>query len=535
MFVSPQEVFAYLRSLGVSEASAAGILANIQAESVFEYTNATGDGGTSAGLFQHHNERWDNLKAYAISRGTTWDADWRIQIDFAMQEPEMRGFNLQATNAQDAAEQFSLVFEKPAGGQQSADARALTVGQFMFDSLPAGSGDASPQAGNETLNLPTGGSWFRVGEDFFVAFRFYGNENKEGPSQVNYFLATIPPPDGTVIHSEAAWNQFSGPEGWVDGGTMDTFRGVPAGKSYQDLVDDYLLILGLTGSDALQDAGVMAVIAIGMTRVMTEAELTNRLQQTAWWDARTQKQREWNDLSAAEKNLRIVDEAMKMGGLWFTYVGQDLNIAQFDSNRDGTVDAEELRRGNEELYEWAVKIASGEATQIGAVNVWMKATALEDPNTPWSRTIRDEEIARGEHTVNVTNMSGSIKDLYNEWGIPITDDRADSLASDVVMNRLAFEDVEEALRAQALGMYPHKPENMTTREWAQPYMQTYMQTLELPQVELDNPSLSRALADGVTLGDYRQTLRQDDRWLETDNARVEMNEKISSLGRVMGF
>ena len=103
------------------------------------------------------------------------------------------------------------------------------------------------------------------------------------------------------------------------------------------------------------------------------------------------------------------------------------------------------------------------------------------------------------------------------------------------MNRLSFEDVTEELRTQAQGMYPHKPENMSTREWAQPYMQTYMQTLELPEVELDNPSLSRALADGATLADYRQTLRQDDRWLETDGARSEMNEQISGLGRVMGF
>ncbi len=535
MFVLPQEVYAYLISLGVSPASAAGILANIQAESRFEYTNATGDGGTSGGLFQHHLGRWDRLKAYAISRGTTWDADWRIQVDFAMQEPEMSSFNLQATNAQEAAKQFSLVFEKPAGGQQSANARAANVNTFTFGALPAGSGDASPQAGNEVLNLPTGGSWFKVGRDHFVAFRFYGDENKEGPSQVVYFKATMPPPPGETIHSEAAWNQFSGPERWVDGGTTDTFRGVAANQSYQDLVDQVLLDLGLMGSDALQDVGVMAVVAIAMTRDMSRAEITNRLRQTAWWNARTELQREWNDLSDAEKNLRTVDAALEMVGLWFTYLGQDLNVGQYDTDADGAVSAEELRRGNVELFEWAAQIASGAATQVMAVNVWMKALALEDPNSPWSRTVRDEEIASGEFDVDVSNMAGSIKDEYNDWGIPISDRRADELALEVVMNRLSFEDVTEELRAQAQGLYPHKPENMSTREWAEPYMQTYMQTLELPQVELDNPSLSRALADGVTLGDYRQTLRQDDRWLETDGARTEMNEGISSLGRVMGF
>ena len=130
----------------------------------------------------------------------------------------------------------------------------------------------------------------------------------------------------------------------------------------------------------MKDAGVMAIIAIAMTRDMSEAELRNRLRQTEWWNSRTNKEREWNDLSEAEQNLRVVDEALSMVGLWFTYVGEDLNVAQYDIDGNGTVSAEELRRGNPDLYEWALKIASGEITQVQAVNVWMKAKALEDPS-----------------------------------------------------------------------------------------------------------------------------------------------------------
>ena len=534
MIVSPQDIYVYLRSLGVSEASAAAILVNIQFESSFN-SSVTGDGGTSGGLFQHHLGRWDNLKAYAVSRGTAW-TDWRTQVDFALIEARQMNINLQATDAAAAAKEWSLRFERPAGGQASANARAAAVSQYEYGdpaSLPAGTGNAAVQAGSQVLNLPSGGSWFRVGNDYFVAFRFYGSANKEGPSQVVYYKATMPPPDGEYIHSENSWNKWV--NNWVDGGTTDAFRGVPEGKSYQDLVDDLLLELGLTGTDAMLDGGVMAIIAIAMTREMSEAELRNRLRQTKWWNSRTDKQREWNDLSDAEKNLRIVDEAMKMAGLWFTYVGQDLNLAAFDLDGNGTIDAEELRKGNPELYDWASKIASGEVTQVQAVNVWMKDTALQDENSPWSRTVRDEEIAAGEHDVDVSNMAGSIKDLYHDWGIPITDERADKLALEVVMNRMSFEDVEEELRTQAQGMYPHKPENMSTREWAQPYMQMYMQTLELAEPALDDADLAQALAEGMNLADFKQKLRQDDRWLETDNARTEMNSTISGLGRVMGF
>ncbi len=540
MFISPQAIYVYLLSLGVSQAMAAGILANIQAESNFK-SSAVGDTNlptSSYGLMQWRGSRWSALQAYAASRGSQW-TNWQIQIDFAMIEARDLGINLQQTNAAAAAREWSLRFERPAGGQASANARAANVAKYEYGdpaqlTIPnPGSGNAAASASAEVLNLPSGGSWFKVGNDYFVAYRFYGNDNKEGPSQVVYFKSATPPPPGEKIHSERSWNKWV--NGWVDGGTTDTFRGVPEGMSYQDLVNEVLMDLGLLGTDALQDAGVLAVIAIAMTRDMSDAEIRNRLRQTKWWNQRTDKQREWNDLSDAEKNLRIVDEAMNMVGLWFTYVGEDLNVAQYDTNNDGTVSAEELRAGNIDLYEWAVKLAEGTATQVQAVNVWIKDVALENQNSPWARTIRDEEIKSGEFDVDVSNMSGTIKDLYNDWGIPISDERADQIALEVVMNRMSFEDVEETLREQAQGMYPHKPPNMSTREWAQPYMQMYMQTLELSEPALDDKDLAQALAEGMNLADFKQQLRQDDRWLETDNARTEMNTKISGLGQVMGF
>ncbi|KKL61178.1 hypothetical protein LCGC14_2197900, partial [marine sediment metagenome] len=224
----------------------------------------------------------------------------------------------------------------------------------------------------------------------------------------------------TTIHSETGWDKWS--PNWVDGGTTDTFRGVPPGKSYQDLVDELLLDLGLTGTDALLDGGVMAVIALAMTRDMSEAELRNRLQQTEWWNSRTDKQRIWNDLSDAEKALRVVDEASKMAGLWFTYVGVDLQLAQFDVDGDGTLSSDELRRGNSDLYDWASRVASGEVSQVTAVNMWMKGVALENPESPWSRTVRDEEKAQLQHGVDIENTGGQIRDLYNQWGVPISDE-----------------------------------------------------------------------------------------------------------------
>ena len=132
-------------------------------------------------------------------------------------------------------------------------------------------------------------------------------------------------------------------------------------------------------------------------------------------------------------------------------------------------------------------------------------------------------------------MTGTIQDLYNDWGVPITEARALQLAEQIILNQISMEDVQDELADMAQGLYPHKPKNMSTREWAQPYMQMYMQTLEVGEVELDQEDIARALADGQNLAEFKQSLRDDDRWLETDNARDEMNTKVSSLGRVMGF
>ena len=538
MYVDPREIYAYLRSRwGLSDAAAAAVVVNIQYESSF-YSGAEGDkelsGGSSWGLFQHRGSRWVRLQSYAASHGSSW-TNWQIQVDFAMEGPGEAfdlGFDIHATDAAAATRWWTTVFERPANADEKADQRAGDVAQYQYgDEGMAHVAEAGD--GQEVLNLPEGGSWFRVGNEYYVAYRFYGNNDKTGPSQVVYYKATIPPPPDVTIHSEASWNKWH--DGWVDGGSTDALRGIAPGTSYQDLVNDLLLEMGLWGTDAMSDPGVMAIIAIALTRDMSEAELANRLRQTDWWNQRTDDERVWNDLSDAEKALRVVDEAMDLVGLWFTYVGEDLDVGQYDIDGDGVVSADELRRGNPALYEWAAKIASGEITQAQAVNVWMKPEALKIEDSPWSRTVREEEIKSGKHETDISNMAGRIRDLYYDWGIPITDDKAQDLAERVVLNQMSFEDVEEALEEQAQGMYPHKPEGMATREWAQPYMQMYMQTLEVSQVDLDDPYMARGLADGMNLADFKQMLRDDDRWLETDGARGEMNTKISQLGRTMGF
>lgn len=140
MRVNPQEIVEYVMAKhGFSFEAAVGLIANIRAESNF-YSDAIGDNGTSGGLFQHHKGRWSNLRRFADRRGTSWK-DWKTQVDFAMSEPDGRRAPITSRDAGAFAQWWSLYFERPAGGQKSARARARIAYQYL-DQMP----EVTPEA-----------------------------------------------------------------------------------------------------------------------------------------------------------------------------------------------------------------------------------------------------------------------------------------------------------------------------------------------------------------------------------------------------
>ena len=107
---TPKEVYDYMRTKGVSDIHARGILANIQGESSFDPA-AKGDSGTSGGFFQHHADRFDKLKRAVPD----WETNWKGQIDFALQDDV--GPAYLATPFDDpvaAADVFMTDYERPA-------------------------------------------------------------------------------------------------------------------------------------------------------------------------------------------------------------------------------------------------------------------------------------------------------------------------------------------------------------------------------------------------------------------------------------
>lgn len=115
----------------ITPAAIRGEVDNIWRESRGDYRNNTGDGGTSGGLYQHHNERLYGLKKFAAEQGSDW-RNPEIQIRYSRLEkerdlPALLKFQ-QTTNDPVAAEdKFKRVFERPASVLWSHDASGKPV------------------------------------------------------------------------------------------------------------------------------------------------------------------------------------------------------------------------------------------------------------------------------------------------------------------------------------------------------------------------------------------------------------------------
>ena len=82
--VSRQDVFTYLtKEKGLPKNNALGLMANIDRESGFRPSIASGDDGGAGGLFQ-----WKGVRQTGTVQGLVKTGDWKGQIDYALTEPQ---------------------------------------------------------------------------------------------------------------------------------------------------------------------------------------------------------------------------------------------------------------------------------------------------------------------------------------------------------------------------------------------------------------------------------------------------------------
>lgn len=134
------KIFNYLASQGFNNAAICGIMANIQHESNFS-TTALGDNGTSYGLCQWHNSRWDGLKNYC-SNNNLDSSSLEGQLQYLVYELKnhyqgvyntLMNVSNTSQGAYEAAYKWTVSYEIPANKEAAGERRGNSAQSTYWD------------------------------------------------------------------------------------------------------------------------------------------------------------------------------------------------------------------------------------------------------------------------------------------------------------------------------------------------------------------------------------------------------------------
>ena len=382
--------------------------------------------------------------------------------------------------------------------------------------------------------VPDGYTAYNVNGTVFLAYEFSGGLDATSTMVFEYNgdqqLGNVQTIDGSY------WETIS--SDWVvaEGMNSSELVSLGYGGDFQSIMDRWLYEVGLYGTDALNDPTVLGVLGEWFARPdMSEEELAGRLEQTEWWDQHTITQLEWNDLSSAEQLLRLETKAAELMSVWNSYTGQNLSWIDLDTDNDGSVSWEEVSAGNADLANWAEQIASGQATQITAVSEWIKPAALEIPNSPANQLVVEAEQAANTQGFEVSTNKGDVKDIWDRWGVEISDAQADEYAQQLYMKEISLVDVEEFAKASSNALWTNKPEDVDFITWSSPYATQYSSMLGIATPTYRDDAFTSLLTGDLNMVDFKKQVRRDERWKFSENARESYTSTYGSIGRMMGF
>lgn len=136
-----------------------------------------------------------------------------------------------------------------------------------------------------------------------------------------------------------------------------------------------------------------------------------------------------------------------------------------------------------------------------------------------------------------------------QMGVKINDGTLHGWLKGIIQGTRTVEDYKGWLQQQAISAFPTLAEQikggMTVRDIASPYMEAMGRILEINSEGLDlfDPLVRTALtgvnketgkAELKPLWQFENELRQDPRWLKTNNARQSINSTARSIGQMFG-
>lgn len=250
---------------------------------------------------------------------------------------------------------------------------------------------------------------------------------------------------------------------------------------------------------------------------ISQEEIQAQIRATSYWQNHTDAQRQYQNASPADQAKMDAQAAADLVTQYFNVVGQQISIT------------------DPQLQQWAHAIASGTQSEGYIIESYLKPIALQNPQSPWSRTIQNEEEAQRQRGVDVGNKTADVQDLFRRWGVALSQAGAQDLANKLVTKQMSDADVLNQVKTQANVLYPWKPPDVDTETAAGPWLQTYARVLEQPVPELSNDQVQRALTSGMPVYQFEQQLRSTPQWLQTKNASETLSSVASEIGKRLGY
>ena len=157
------------------------------------------------------------------------------------------------------------------------------------------------------------------------------------------------------------------------------------------------------------------------------AYIESQLRGTEYYQALTAVAAEYNSLTLAEQRARVEQQAAIVAEEFWNLTGNRLSIS------------------DEQVVEMATAVASGART-LSAVYQEIRDIALQDPESPLSRSIRTEEINQGVFGNSVENTAQQYRNEASEWGVQRDDATLDQWAEDVLMGTVSDADWQEYVK-----------------------------------------------------------------------------------------
>lgn len=306
---------------------------------------------------------------------------------------------------------------------------------------------------------------------------------------------------------------------WVLGGDVVElwpWAAANPSKTWHQQVESMLLTYTMGNRTVLSDPQIYQIYMELVAGNISPEEAQSRIRQTNYWQGRTQQQNQWNDLSHAEQEQQVSEWTKTLNDLWFQYVGESLPY------NDPT------------LRDYATKVASGALGQGQVVEEWIRPAALKNTESPWSRTLRNEQESERQRPVDISNKTVEVQQLAEQWGIRIDSASAKRYAQQLVEKTLSDGDLLAMFKQQSQVLYPAKPPEMDAQTYAAPWMQTFSRVLERP-ADLWDPSIQAALQQGVMPFQFEQQLKQRPEWLQTKNGWDDVTSAFAGAARLMGW